>query len=54
METDESTKRVVHQIDRLDNFQGLSARCLRFRSSIEGPTFGAGEFREADYGLGTE
>jgi hypothetical protein len=35
---------VIHQIDRLDNFQGHSAPMLRFRSSIEGPTVGAGEF----------
>jgi hypothetical protein len=35
---------VVHQIDRLDNFQGHSAPMLRFRSSIEGPAVGAGEF----------
>jgi hypothetical protein len=41
----ESNKKgVVYQIDRLDNFQGYSAPMLRFRSSIEGPTVGAGEF----------
>jgi hypothetical protein len=35
---------IVHQIDRLDKFNGHSAPMLRFRSSIEGPAVGAGEF----------
>lgn len=36
--TVESNKRrVVHQVDRIDNFQELGAPLLRFRSTIQGP-----------------
>lgn len=41
--TIESNKRrVVHQIEKIDNFQGNSAPILRFRTSFEGPCHGAG------------
>jgi hypothetical protein len=35
-----NNRATVHQIERLDNFQGLSAPMLRFRSTIEGPCVG--------------
>jgi hypothetical protein len=39
--TMESNKRrAVHQIEKIDNFQGRSAPLLRFRSSLEGPCIG--------------
>lgn len=33
-------RRLVHEIEKIDNFQGLSAPILRFRSTIEGPCDG--------------
>ena len=33
-------KRLVHEIEKIDNFQGLNAPILRFRSSLEGPCDG--------------
>jgi hypothetical protein len=33
-------RRVVSQIEKIDNFQGLTAPILRFRSSLEGPCDG--------------
>jgi hypothetical protein len=39
--TVESNKRrIVHQIEKIDNFQGLSAPILRFRATLEGPCEG--------------
>lgn len=32
--------RLVHQIEKIDNFQGLNAPILRFRSSMQGPCDG--------------
>jgi hypothetical protein len=41
--TIESNKnRVVHSIEKIDNFQGLPAPLLRFRSTLEGPCVGTG------------
>lgn len=33
-------RRVVHKIDKIDNFQGLTSPILRFRSSLKGPCLG--------------
>lgn len=36
-----NNKRLVHKIDKIDNFQGLGCPIVRFRSTIEGPCVGA-------------
>jgi hypothetical protein len=33
-------KRLVHSVEKIDNFQGLNAPLLRFRASLEGPCDG--------------
>jgi len=33
-------KRLVHRIEKIDNFQNLNAPLLRFRSTLEGPCLG--------------
>jgi hypothetical protein len=34
---EESQKRLVHQIQKIDNFQGIRAPLLRFRANMKGP-----------------
>lgn len=34
-------KKLVHKIDKIENFQGLGCPIVRFRSTIEGPCVGA-------------
>uniref|UniRef100_A0A7S2H0S7 START domain-containing protein n=1 Tax=Helicotheca tamesis TaxID=374047 RepID=A0A7S2H0S7_9STRA len=35
-----NSRRTVHQIDKIDNFQNLNAPILRFRSTLKGPCVG--------------
>jgi hypothetical protein len=44
-------RKVVHQIDKIDNFQGLGPPLMRFRASMEGPCHG---YMFADFIMNTE
>jgi hypothetical protein len=35
-----NSRKLIHQIDKIDNFQGLPAPLIRFRASFEGPCYG--------------
>lgn len=35
-----NSKRLVHSVEKIDNFQGLNAPLLRFRATLEGPCDG--------------
>lgn len=37
---EKNKRRTVHQIDKIDNFNGIPAPILRFRSSLKGPCIG--------------